>query len=106
MSSPLHQTGHLFLVVAHRCILMPFHPLYPFAPDWHHLHHSSLDSVSGDSSHVGNKLESPTETSMSSGLCSCLCMVMSEVGVRDAGELAACRRGLQECDGHSDALPQ
>ncbi len=54
MSSPLHETGHLFLVVTHRCILMAIHPLHPFAADWQHLGQSSLNSVSGDSCHVGN----------------------------------------------------
>ncbi len=93
---------------------MAFHPLYPFAADWQHLDQSSLwQQLPHGSYHIVNENFAlhllhhvcqhigPMETGKSSGL-----FVWSEVGVHGAGELAACRRGLQECDGHSDTLPQ
>ncbi len=115
MSSPLHETGQLFLLVIHRCIFMAFHPLYPFVADWQHLEQSGLwQQLPHGSYHIVNET---CLTPVASFLPAYwfngnrqvfrpVCLVLSAVGVHGAGELAACRRGLQECDGHSDALPQ
>ena len=101
MSSTLHKTGHLFLVVIHRCILMAI-PLYPFAAGWQHLGQSLLSSVADMWVMSGNQLKScitpvasflpaygSNANKKSSGRCWWVCLMLSQVGVHGAGELAA-----------------